>query len=146
MDKQQTTPKTQSRNKYSNSLCPLLIFSGCFLVPRQHYSRSSHTFQTHTLSKAINCPWVNLHSTITIIHQMVNCVEILPTWRPKMLVQSIHIKLTRTISSYVSSSISTVVTISSTSPRIMFKCWSYAWGTRETYQQLSSQDDLHVML
>jgi len=31
---------------------------------------------------------------------------------------------TLTISSYVSSSISTVVMVSSTSPRIMFKCWS----------------------
>lgn len=28
--------------------------------------------------------------------------------------------------SYVSSSISTVVMVSSTSPRIIFKCWSYA--------------------
>ena len=31
-----------------------------------------------------------------------------------------------TISSSVSSSISVVVTVSSTSPRIKFKCWSYA--------------------
>jgi hypothetical protein len=30
------------------------------------------------------------------------------------------------ISSKVSSSISTVVTVSSTSPKMMFKCWSYA--------------------
>ena len=30
------------------------------------------------------------------------------------------------ISSYVSSSISTVVIVSSTSPRIMLRCWSYA--------------------
>jgi hypothetical protein len=36
------------------------------------------------------------------------------------------------ISSYVSSSMSTVVMVSSTSPRIMFKCWSYAcwWWCR----------------
>ena len=33
---------------------------------------------------------------------------------------------TLTISSYVSSSISTVVIVSSTSPKIMFRCWSYA--------------------
>lgn len=35
---------------------------------------------------------------------------------------------TFTISSYVSSSISTVVMVSSTSPRIMLRCWSYACG------------------
>lgn len=33
---------------------------------------------------------------------------------------------TLTISSYVSSSMSTLVTVSSTSPKIIFKCWSYA--------------------
>ena len=48
------------------------------------------------------------------------------TWRPRR-------RRTLMISSYVSSSISTVVITSSTSPRIMFRCWSYACGrTAET--------------
>jgi len=38
--------------------------------------------------------------------------------------------LTFIVSSYVSSSTSTVVIVSSTSPRTMFKCWSYACDTR----------------
>ena len=38
--------------------------------------------------------------------------------------------LTLTISSKVSSSMSTLVTVSSTSPKIMLRCWSYACGAR----------------
>lgn len=46
------------------------------------------------------------------------------------------------ISSYVSSSISTVVIVSSTSPRIMLRCWSYACTAPEHSNRFMSRSSL----
>ena len=43
------------------------------------------------------------------------------------------------ISSYVSSSISTVVIVSSTSPRIMLRCWSYAYTAHKHSKRVKSR-------
>ena len=50
--------------------------------------------------------------------------------RDLLKASSSAMQLTFTISSYVSSSISAVVTVSSTWPRIILRCWSYACSIR----------------
>ena len=88
-------------------------------TPRLFVCMCSNPAESRTLSLS-HCQWAP--RATARIYSMQNTQQARPSVR--ICTFSMYSVCTLMISSYVSSSISTVVIVSSTSPRIMFRCWS----------------------